>query len=169
MKSIGIIALTVASCVIYGVLHDQITARICIEYFTIGHPPIFPTQDPTLIGLGWGVIATWWVGFILGISLAIVSRVGASPKITASQLFRPILFIMSVSAAFSIATGIVGFVAARNGWVYLVGAIANQVPADKQTAFITDLWAHSGSYFAGFVGGAILILRTWRLRRGQIQ
>lgn len=51
MQSLKIIAMCVLLCVLYGVLHDQITARICVEYFTIGHPPISPTSDPTLLGL----------------------------------------------------------------------------------------------------------------------
>ncbi|MFO0941023.1 MAG: hypothetical protein U0930_09660 [Pirellulales bacterium] len=36
--------------------HDQITARICIEYFTIGHPRIIPTDDPTILGIVWGIV-----------------------------------------------------------------------------------------------------------------
>jgi hypothetical protein len=54
----------------YGIVHDQITARICIEYFTVFHPPVFRTENPTLLGLGWGVIATWWLGAIMGVLLA---------------------------------------------------------------------------------------------------
>ena len=59
MKAAEIILGCVVASVIYGVIHDQITARICVEYFTIGHPPVFGTDSPTLLGLGWGVIATW--------------------------------------------------------------------------------------------------------------
>ena len=52
MQWITIVLLSVLTCVTYGVVHDQITARICVEYFTIGHPPVFATDDPTLLGLG---------------------------------------------------------------------------------------------------------------------
>ncbi|MEX0794660.1 MAG: hypothetical protein WD045_16100 [Pirellulaceae bacterium] len=76
MQFLLIIALSIASAVIYGILHDQITARVCVEYFTIGHPPVFNTEAPTLLGLGWGIIATWWVGLILGVGLAMVARIG---------------------------------------------------------------------------------------------
>jgi hypothetical protein len=71
VRFVSIILLCIVAAVIYGVVHDQITARICVEYFTIGHPPVFGTDDPTLLGLGWGVIATWWVGLILGFPLAL--------------------------------------------------------------------------------------------------
>lgn len=165
MQWIGIIGLSIASCVVYGILHDQVTARVCVEYFTIGHPPIFPTQDPTLLGIGWGVIATWWVGAILGIPLAMVARLGTAPKKSAAQLFRPVVILMIFSASFAILMGVAGFVAAWNGWVVLIGDLATRVPADKHVLFITDLWAHSASYFAGFVGGILLMVHTWRSRR----
>ena len=50
MQWITIVLLSVLTCVTYGVVHDQITARICVEYFTIGHPQVFDTDDPTLLG-----------------------------------------------------------------------------------------------------------------------
>jgi len=34
----------ILAAVFYGILHDQITARICVEYFTIGHPIVFGTE-----------------------------------------------------------------------------------------------------------------------------
>ena len=41
METIKIILMEVAAAIVYGILHDQITARVCVEYFTIGHAPIF--------------------------------------------------------------------------------------------------------------------------------
>ena len=58
MRGVGIVALCVLAAVTYGVAHDQVTARVCVEYFTVGHEPIFGTDDPTLLGLGWGILAT---------------------------------------------------------------------------------------------------------------
>ena len=60
MKWLAIVLQCVAACVVYGVIHNQFTVRICLEYFTIGHPPVFPTKNPTLLALGWGVLASWW-------------------------------------------------------------------------------------------------------------
>ena len=78
MQSLYIIALCASSAVLYGIVHDQVTARLCVEYFTIGHPPIFNTDDPTLLALGWGVLATWWAGLLLGVPAVIAARSGAS-------------------------------------------------------------------------------------------
>src|SRR4051812_1038027 len=98
MKTLAIVALCVCLAVAYGIIHDQITARICVEYFTIGHPPVFNTSSPTLLGLGWGVIATWWVGLILGVPLALVSRLGPWPKKTVTSLIRPMLKLLMTMA-----------------------------------------------------------------------
>ena len=52
MQAIRIILLATLAAIAYGVVHDQVTARICVEYFTIGHPPVFRTTSPTLLALG---------------------------------------------------------------------------------------------------------------------
>ena len=70
IETLKIILLCVAAAILYGIIHDQFTARICVEYFTIFHPPVFPTQSPTLLGIGWGIIATWWMGAFLAKSFA---------------------------------------------------------------------------------------------------
>ncbi len=74
MESFRIVLMCVVAAVAYGIVHDQVTARVCVEYFTVGHPPIFGTNDPTLLGIGWGILATWWVGILLGVPLAIAAR-----------------------------------------------------------------------------------------------
>src|SRR5688500_9214653 len=66
LRSVG---LSLLAAIGYGVAHDQVTARICVEYFTLGHPPLFPPDSPTFPALGWGVAATWWVGLPLGLLL----------------------------------------------------------------------------------------------------
>jgi hypothetical protein len=87
-EHLKIILACVAAAIIYGILHDQITARVCVEYFTIFHPPVFATQSPTLLAFGWGVIATWWVGLFLGLFLALAARVGPHPKLSVRELLR---------------------------------------------------------------------------------
>ena len=165
MQAIYIVLLSIGSAVAYGVVHDQITARVCVEYFTIGHPPVFATDDPTLLGLGWGVIATWWVGLLLGVPLAVAARAGSRPKRTAASLVRPVGVLVVVMAGCALLAGVVGFVLARNGSVVLLEPQASRVPRDRHVQFLSDLWAHSASYLAGFVGGIVLIVLTWRSRR----
>jgi hypothetical protein len=165
VKSTAIILLSVAAAVTYGILHDQVTARICVEYFTIGHPPVFGTDDPTLLGLGWGVIATWWVGLLLGIPLALAARVGKRPKRTARQLIRPLAVMLACVAALATVAGCAGYLAARRGWIALVDPLASQVPADRHVPFLADLCTHLASYAGAFLGGILLCIVTYRRRK----
>lgn len=155
-QAAAIVALTITGAILYGILHDQITARICVEYFTIGHPPVFGTDDPTLLALGWGVIATWWVGLILGVPLALCSRVGSWPKFTAAGLIRPLVVMLIAIGLLALVAGIMGHAAASRGLVWLVEPLASEIPADRHIPFLTDLWAHLASYIGGFFGGILL-------------
>jgi hypothetical protein len=159
-----IVGMSVMAAVVYGVLHDQVTARVCVEYFTVGHPPVFDTNDPTLLGLGWGVIATWWVGLLLGAPLAIVARAGPWPELPSSTFCRPIGVLLPCMAASAALAGVLGFAAARANAVFLVEPLANRVPAERHAAFVADLWAHTASYGSGIVGGAVVIAWAWRRR-----
>jgi hypothetical protein len=165
MRSLAIILLAIAAAVVYGILHDQITARICVEYFTIGHPPVFGTDDPTLLGLGWGVIATWWVGLMLGIPLAMCARLGARPKLTAGQLVRPLVLMLLIVGVVAALAGILGNYAARRQWIALLDPLATRVPPDRHIPFITDLSIHLASYAGAFLGGILLCIITYHRRK----
>ena len=164
MQWLAIFVLSILACITYGIIHDEITVRICVEYFTIGHSPVIPSNDPTILGFIWGVIATWWVGVILGVPLATIARIGSRPKKTVGSLFRPIAVLLAFNALLAVVVGLAGYVAASNGWVWLVGPIAENVPREKHIPFLIDLWAHNASYLGGFVGSIILMIWVWRSR-----
>jgi hypothetical protein len=168
METIKIILLGVGAAIVYGILHDQITARVCVEYFTIGHPPVFHTDSPTLLGLGWGVIATWWVGLPLGVLLAAAARVGSLPKTDARDLLKPVGVMMACCGVLALTAGVVGYVLANNGAVTLDGRLAARIPPARHALFLADLFAHTASYGGGFVGGLILclwvVMRRYRRR-----
>jgi hypothetical protein len=160
-----IIGMTVAAGASYGIVMDQITARVCLEYFTIGHPPVFPTTSPTLLALGWGVLATWWVSLPLGVVLALCARLGSRPRVSAQELRRPILVLLGAMAVCAVLSGALGAMLAQHSLVTLTPDLAERVPVDRHTAFLADLWAHSASYVAGMVGGLVLVVRTYRTRQ----
>jgi hypothetical protein len=164
MQFIGIIVLSIAGAVAYSIVHDQITARICVEYFTIGHPPVFATDSPTLLGIGWGIIATWWVGLILGVPLAFVARYGSRPALSARFLIRPILFLLGCMAGTAFTAGLAGYFAASSHAIRLLEPLASRVPPEHHVMFLVDLWAHLASYASGFIGGVVLIIWAWRQR-----
>ena len=153
-----IVMLRIGAAVLYGIVHDQITARICVEYFTLGHPDIFGTDSPTLLGLGWGIVATWWVGALLGCLLRVAARYGTAPKSGTRDLVRPVFFMMLCSACVDTLAGITGYFLARSGSIGLSQRMAEAVPPQKHIAYRTDLWTHNGSYLAGFLGGGVLAM-----------
>jgi hypothetical protein len=161
MESLKILLLAVSAAVVYGIVHDQVTARICVEYFTIGHAPIFGTDDPTLLGLGWGVLATWWVGVLLGVPLVVVARAGSRPKRSAQSLVRPIGWLMLSAALGATIAGFIGWIAASRRWVWLDGRFAEEVPPEQHIPFLIDGFAHTASYGVGFVGGIVVLAVVW--------
>jgi hypothetical protein len=165
LRSLAIVALSVAAAVVYGVLHDQITARVCVEYFTVGHARIVDSDDPTVLGLVWGVVATWWAGLLLGIPLAITARVGSRPKRAVKSLVRPVLGLLGLMGAFALAAGVVGFTLARSGNVMLPAELKEKLPPDRWPGFQACALAHQASYNVAFVGGGMLIAWVWVSRK----
>lgn len=167
MSFASIIGLSVLVAVTYGIVHDQITARICIEYFTIGHARLIDSDSPTVLGFFWGIVATWWVGLPLGLGLAIAARGGGRPKLEARDLVRPLIRLLCVMFAFAAIAGAIGFATSQAGTFRLIGPLAERVPADRHVAFLTCGWAHSASYLSGLIGGVVLWIVTWR-KRGRL-
>ena len=164
MQSFAIVLMCIIAAVCYGIAHDQVTARVCVECFTVGHPPVFGTDNPTLLGIGWGIIATWWVGLLLGVPLAVVARGGARPKRSADSLVRPIVYLLGVMTLSAFVAGAAGWLLASSGAVFLVGPIARELTPDRHVPFLADMWAHSASYLVGLIGGIVVIVGMWRSR-----
>jgi hypothetical protein len=125
---------------------------------------VFNTQSSTLLGLGWGILATWWVGVLIGIPLAFAARAGRRPKREPLSLCRAIALLMIVMACGATLAGVVGYLLARSRVVVLLEPLASRVPPEKHVSFIADLWSHSASYLVGAIGGIVLIVSTWRSR-----
>ena len=159
-----VLGLCIVSAVMYGIIHDQFTARICVEYFTVFHPPILSTDSPTLLAFGWGILATWWVGAFLGAPLALVARAGRWPTLTARDLAPWILRLMLVMACCAILAGIFGY---RRGTV--PEDVQRLLPPERHRLFVADWWAHNASYASGFLGGLFLWIavpiKRWQLSK----
>ena len=160
----AIIALCVGACVVYGVLHDQVTARIAIEHFTVLHPTIVDSTDPTVLALLWGVIATWWVGMFGGILLAFAARAGARPKRGASTLLRPVALALVLTASCAAIGGFVGRALAGNGHLALLEPIRSRIPAERHLDVLTVIVVHNVSYLVGAIAFETLAVLVWRSR-----
>lgn len=161
---IAIILLSVAAAVGYGILHDQITVRVCLEYFTIGHPNLFGPQTPTMLAILWGTVASWWMGLFLGIILALSATIGSKPPQSASSLVRPLLVLLAIMAILAYCSGKIGFDQANAGEISLPSGLYSEIPKNKHSLFIADLFAHRASYAVGLFGGLMLAIATWSKR-----
>jgi hypothetical protein len=165
MESIKIIAFSIAAACVYGIAHDLVTAHVCIEYFLPPmHPIIVPTDSPFLLALIWGIVATWWVGLLLGIPLAVVCRFGQRPKLTVKNIVRPVLFLLIILYIVSMLLGVVGYIAGQMKWIWLLPPLADAVVPERHALFLFDLWAHLAAYVLGAIGGIMLMYRLWKKR-----
>jgi len=164
MESLKIVVTCIMAATLYGIVHDQFTAHICVEYFSVFHPPVFSTTSPELLALGWGVIATWWMGAFLGVLLAVAARAGSRNKINTSDLLRPIFVLLLAMGFLAAVAGFAGYVLARRGVIAPPEWIRYSLSPAKHARFVADWWAHIASYFFGFFGGITLCVLTVRKR-----
>ena len=161
-----IILLCIGAAVAYGLIMDQITARVCLEYFTVAHPPVsfLPKDSPTIVAIYWGFAATWWVGLILGTGLAAAARAGSWPQLGPREVRKPVAFLLLVMAAGTTAAGFWGYHLSASGkinfedWKWAI-------PRSAYHGFVADAFAHLTSYAIGFFGGIVLIVLTLKRRR----
>lgn len=164
MQKAKIVLLGIVAAVSYGIIHDQITVRLCIEYFTVAHPPLFHTASPTLLAICWGTVATFWVGIALGALLALVSQSEGLPPVSITRLGRGIAILLAAMAVSASAAGFVGFELARHSVVSFPVALGHFVPRTHHDRFMAVWFAHNTSYLIGFAGGGVWIFRIWNER-----
>lgn len=151
--------------VFYGICHDLVTAHISLEYFTVGHPKVIDSESPFHLALAWGVIATWWVGLILGVLLSFAARAGKRPKLKFSQTIKPMLALIGIMAIAAFVAGILGYVLAKSEVFTLIENLAAQIEPEKHHLYLTVGWSHGASYLVGFIGGIVLCLGLWNKRK----
>jgi len=164
IEALKIVAFSMFAAILYGIAHDMVTAHLSVEYFTIAHPPLVPSELPVLLALGWGVVATWWVGLILGLLLAISSRFGSWPKQSLQDVRGWIIWLMIISGASALLAGVAGILIALFG-VAPIGSWADRIAEPRQIRFAGALFAHSASYLVGALGGIAVCIKAVMLRR----
>jgi hypothetical protein len=166
-ESLKIVLAGTVAAIVYGELHDQVTAHVCVEYFSVAHPPVLAgTHSPFWLAVAWGVLATWWVGLPLGIFAAAAARLGSWPRLGWRDLAPEIVGLMLASGVAAAVMGIVGAVLVAQGRAPVPLGWGSIIPPAKQAAFAFDAWAHMTSYAAGAVGGLVVVGRIlWRRGR----
>ena len=164
MDHIKTILLCLFGAITFGILHDLITANICLEYFTIAHPKVIESQNPFLLALVWGALATWWVGLILGILIMCSNSIGKASAISFTVIKRYIIRLLVTMPITSALAGLIGYLLAKTNAIHLIGELAETIPFKKQDVFLAVGWAHVSSYIVGFVGGIVICTKIWMQR-----
>jgi hypothetical protein len=149
----------------YGLIHDQVTARVCLEYFSIAHPFLIDSDSPTIVGLAWGVTATWRIAIILEVAAGLVSQVGPWPRFSASQLVRPVGYLVTIIGVASICGGVAAYVLSELEFIHLTEPAATAIERSSQIAFLGDRWAHRVAHGVGILGAGVLCSTIWVTRK----
>jgi len=159
---------TLASCV-YGIIHDQITIRICPDYFLVWHPTLIASTNLTLVGLAWGIAATWWMGAFLGLLVGLGATAGKLPNAEKKTIVRTLLTTMA-------ATGICAAIAGLTVWrmeipapSFVEGAKIARTSHDNRRRFMVDWAIHNTSYNVGALAGLVgaISIAVGRYRRSR--
>jgi len=148
-------SLTVVTSVVaaigYGIIYDQITIRICPEYFTVWHPRVSDSTNLTVIALIWGFIATWWMGLSLGLLLASFAVFGRQPLPSGRFILRTIGRILLWTAGVTLLTGLCAWIFRFEAYPYVMGYSLYQLGPEFRRRFGVDYWMHTTSYFGGLI------------------
>ncbi len=140
----------------YAILQDQVSARLCPEYFTVLHNPIPGVTDPTLLGVCWGFIGGWWGGVVLGYAVGLVATLGPRPQLTPRELVRPMGFLVGAVAVVTALTGLSVWRHAEMMGVMLDPGTAEFVPLKRHKALLTVACYHLVAYASAAIGGVVL-------------
>lgn len=157
---------------LYGILHNQLTSTISPEYYTkfkfyqfglmdLGNEAIFPNLRFQVSAVG--LMATWWMGLIIGLILGLIGLIHKSGK----QMLGITLKAMLITVGIAFVIGLIGLV---YGKFYLakVGVhwwLPENLVDTKN--FIAVGSMHNFSYFGGLLGlmaGVIYSVRQKRKR-----
>lgn len=153
----------------YAMLQDQVSARLCPEYFTVLHPPIPNLTDPTLLGISWGFIGGWWGGIVLGYVAGLVATLGPRPKLQPREIVRPLLVLVSALAVLTALSGFTVWHHANLLGVSLDAGMNGLVPPERHRAVLVVACYHFTAYATATLGGFVLCGWVWaeRRRRGR--
>ena len=148
---------------LYGILHDQITYTISPEYYTkfkfiqfgvLDRYSEAPIDNPRVLVAKVGFLATWWVGFWIGLVLGLVSLIHSDWKLMWYYASRA----MVCTVVIALLTGFVGL-------FYGFKVLAKRPESDFTYWFIPENLTNFKDYIAvgsmhnfSYLGGLIGLL-----------
>lgn len=166
MLLFGLVGALIAGA--YGVLHDQITVRLGVEYFSRFKLTQFDYLDASaplhLNVMKIGFLATWWVGFFAGWFMGRVTLPHEPLKAAAQRCAMGVGCMIAVAVVFAVVADTwapTSLADTRIGnWSDMLSYYNIQDPL----AFIRVGYIHNASYLGGLVGliGVLAWLRITR-------
>ncbi len=157
-------ALGITAGVGYGILQDQVSARLCPEYFTVFHPPVPGLIDPTLLGMTWGFLGTWWAGLLLGYIAGLIATLGSLPEFTPREAIRPVLILVASIAVAVMVTGVTVWRHVEMFGVSIDPELGKMLPPQRHRALLVVACYHFVGYAVAFGGSVALWAWIWRER-----
>jgi hypothetical protein len=117
-----------------------------------------------MLGICWGIAATFGVGALMGVVLALVCESEGLPPVPTPRLLRFILGLLAVMAISASLAGVVGFELSRRSIICMPAALAELVPPGRHHRFLAAWFVHGASYLVGIVGASLIVLRIWWAR-----
>lgn len=161
MQALKIVFASVAAAILYGIVHEEITSWLSVEYFTLDHERWPTLPSPALSGLAWGAA----LGLAVGVLVALAARVGARAKLELPDVRVSI-------AVFFVALFLLALMALAMGWAGAVGEkfhppaeIQSELTRERWRHFVAAEWAHSATFGFGALGGLALCAHVMLVRR----
>ena len=139
-----------------GISVDLVTANVAVEYFSVHHPRLVPTENPWALAVIWGVTASWWFGAISGVIVASINHRRRNP-LEPMRILKWTLIACIVLWLIMIAI------------LLAVLAVASTIPIEKRRAtFDSDrrlmavAMAHQCEYVLGAIALVPIAIMTWR-------
>jgi hypothetical protein len=158
-----VLAAVVLACA-YGMLHNQVSYTISREFFTcfkfiqvgLADTPLPERVRASMVGFG----ATWWVGLIAGLLIALASGIESDPLARRREGMRALVTMLACTVAVALVGIALGLLRpptqAQLDTMRAGGAISECVT--DPAAFVRAGWMHNASYLGGAIGLALALL-----------
>lgn len=170
--SILIVILSIIFASLFGILHDQVTYRICNEYFTkfkfiqfgLTESDNTTVANPLVAVSIVGVLATWWVGIFIGIILGSTGLIFPDHR----KMLQATLYALWLTFLITILLSFTGFIIGR---FYLIKTGVSWWQPEhliNKDGFIIAGSIHNFSYLGGLAGmitGVIYLIRKNKVLR----
>ena len=168
MEIAKLVLLCIVSLCGYGGVLGAVSAALCPEAFTLGRPPFFEHWPVLALGAIWGVLDMLIPSTVAGLALGLAANFGPHPALKTSFFRRIVPGLLGLMALASLAGGVAGFLATRNGMHTITGPLKATLAAEKHPMLAAVWWASLGGLLALFASAIVLAAWTWR-KRGQIE